>query len=203
MGNHPANIQQTTKKDYNILACLTHPHFGYNYQRISYSIQFKHADLCSINLNNQNFKKMDRSLESRIQLLEDIEAIKKLQATYGHFVDQGWNSKQFQDVSHFFTEEATFECAAFGINAKGNKQISESLKLAGVFAIAQHSFTNPIIDVDGDNATGKWLLWVGVNGGESNIVFESEDVKYVRTSEGWKIQAIELSVAQMLKNQQL
>jgi ketosteroid isomerase-like protein len=145
---------------------------------------------------------MDNSLEQRIQCLEDIEAIKKLQATYGHFVDQGWNGKVFQDVSNVFTEDATFECAAFNLNAIGNNAISETLKQGSVFAIAQHSFTNPIIDVTGDTATGKWLLWVGVNGGEANIVFESEDVKYTRTSEGWKIQSIELFVAQMLKNPQ-
>lgn len=145
---------------------------------------------------------MDKTLESRIQRLEDIEAIKKLQATYGHFVDWGWNGKKQQDVTHFFTEDATFECVAFGMNAKGNKQISEMLTQGSTFTIAQHSFTNPIIDIDGDNATGKWLLWVGVNGGEANIVFESEDVKYTRTPEGWKIQSIELFVAQLLKNPQ-
>lgn len=131
-----------------------------------------------------------------------MEAIKKLQATYGHFVDQGWNGKVFQNVSNFFMEDATFECAAFNLNAKGNKAISETLKQGSTFAIAQHSFTNPVIDVDGDKGTGKWLLWVGVNGGEANIVFENEDIKYTRTSEGWKIQSIELFVAQMLKNPQ-
>ena len=143
---------------------------------------------------------MENSLEQRIQRLEDIEAIKKLQATYGHFVDRGWNGKKAEDVTHFFTEDATFQCAAFGMDAKGNQQISDMLTKGGSFAIAQHSFTNPIIDVDGDKATGKWLLWVGVNNGEANIVFESEDIKYTRTSEGWKIQSIELFVAQMLKN---
>ena len=145
---------------------------------------------------------MENSLEQRIQRLEDIEAIKKLQATYGHFVDWGWNKKKQQNVTHFFTEDATFECVSFGMNAKGSKQISEMLLKGSPFTIAQHSFTNPIIDVEGDNATGKWLLWVGVKGDEANIVFESEDVKYIRTAEGWKIQSIELFVAQMLKNPQ-
>ncbi|MBP2284833.1 hypothetical protein H4V97_003151 [Flavobacterium sp. CG_23.5] len=86
------------------------------------------------------------------------------------------------------------------MHAKGNKQISEMLGKSSTFTIAQHSFTNPIIDVDGDTATGKWLLWVAVKGIEANIFFESEDVKYTRTSGGWKIQSIELFVAQMLKN---
>ncbi|MEH0152902.1 nuclear transport factor 2 family protein [Limibacter armeniacum] len=144
---------------------------------------------------------MGKTLEQRIQLLEDIEAIKKLQATYAHCVDQGWNGKTFQDVSSLFVDDATFECAAFGLHAQGNVSISETLKQGSVFAIAQHSFTNPVIEVDGDTATGKWLLWVGVNNGDSNIVFESEDITYKRTAEGWKIQSIELFVAQMLKNE--
>lgn len=144
---------------------------------------------------------MDNSLEKRIQRLEDIESIKKLQFSYGHAVDQGWNGKEFHDVSSFFTEDATFECAAFNLHAKGNKAISTTLKQGSVYKIAQHSFMNPIIDIDGDKATGKWLLWVGVNGGEANIVFESEDIQYTRTSQGWKIQSIELYVAHTLKPQ--
>ena len=139
------------------------------------------------------------SLESRIQRLEDIEAIRKLQATYAHFVDQGWNGKEFQDVSLLFAEEATFECAAFNLNAKGNKEISQILKQGSAFPIAQHNFTSPIIDVYGDRATCKWLLWVGVNGGgKSNIVFESEDIEYVRGAEGWLIHSIKLYIAHTL-----
>lgn len=143
---------------------------------------------------------MEKSLEQRIQHLEDIEEIKKLQATYGHFVDWGWNGKHPLNVVDLFMQDATFECIAFGMSAKGNKQISEMLGKDSPFSIAQHSFTNPIIDVDGDIATGKWLLWVGVKGSDANIVFESEDVKYTRTANGWKIQSIELFVAQMLKD---
>ncbi len=64
---------------------------------------------------------------------------------------------------------------------KVTKQFQKHLNKV-LFLRLHNTVTNPIIDVDGDKATGKWLLWVGVNGGEANIVFESEDVKYTRTS---------------------
>lgn len=141
------------------------------------------------------------SLESRIQRLEDIEAIKKLQTTYAHSVDTGWNGYVFNDVSALFTEDATFDCDDFNLHAKGNKEISTVLESSSTFKIAQHSFTNPVIDVDGDKATGKWLLWVGVNDGmKANMVFESEDIEYTRTPQGWLIQSIKLYVAQMLNS---
>ena len=141
------------------------------------------------------------SLESRIQRLEDLAAIQNLQARYAHAVDQGWNSKQFEDVAGFFTEDATLECAAFNLHAQGNHEISKTLGQGSTFSIAQHSFTNPVIEVTGNRATGQWLLWVGVRSeAGANMVFESEELEYVRTPDGWKIQSLKLYVAQMLKD---
>lgn len=141
------------------------------------------------------------SLESRIQRLEDLEAIRDLQARYAHAVNWGWNGKQFEDVSDLFTADATLECAAFNLHATGNHEISATLGRSSAYSIAQHSFTNPVIDVQGDRATGKWLLWVAVRSAAgANVVFESEELEYVRTPDGWKIQKLELFVAQMLKD---
>lgn len=144
----------------------------------------------------------NKSLEQRIQHLEDIESIKKLQATYGHYVDKGWNGKEvnFEDLPTLFTEDATWECEAMGVNAKGIHNIINMLKEATADGeLGMHSFTNPIIDIDGDNATGKYLLWVGVKGGGvTNLVYQSEDVVYVRTSNGWKIKGLKLHFAQLL-----
>ncbi|MGW2690210.1 nuclear transport factor 2 family protein [Streptomyces sp. NPDC001414] len=54
-----------------------------------------------------------------------------------------------------------------------------------------HSFTNPIIDVDGDTASGNWLLWdAAANGGRPHEVHQSEDLRYVRTPDGWRVQAL-------------
>jgi SnoaL-like domain len=139
---------------------------------------------------------MDKSLEQRIQRLEDIEAIKKLQATYGDYVNQGWNDKTFKDISELLTENATLENKDFKLSAKGNHNVSEALKQASVYPVALHSFTNPIIDIDGDTATGNWLLWVAIQKGDDKMLnFQSEDVEYVRTDNGWLIQSIKFHLA--------
>jgi hypothetical protein len=58
---------------------------------------------------------------------------------------------------------------------------------------ATYSFTNPIIDIDGNTATGTWLLWVaGTNGDDGTEVFQSEDLIYARTPEGWRIKSLNL-----------
>lgn len=66
-------------------------------------------------------------------------------------------------------------------------------------SFAMHSFTNPIINVIGDTATANWLLWVAVaNGGTPNEVHQSEDLSYVRTPDGWRIQTLNLHFGQIL-----
>lgn len=144
----------------------------------------------------------NKGLEQRIQQLEDLEEIKKLQATYGYYVDKGWDDKEvfFEKLPTLFTEDATWVSGAMGVNEKGISNIVEMLKektAGGEFAM--HSFTNPIIDIDGDTATGKYLLWVGIsNDGISNLVYQSEDVEYLRTDEGWKISGLLLHFGRML-----
>lgn len=148
--------------------------------------------------------RQERSLEERIQYLEDIESIKKLQATYGHYVDKGWNGKEvdFESLPALFTEDATWKCAAMDVDSKGVNNIIDMLKEATADGeLGMHSFTNPIINIKGDQATGKYLLWVGVKGnGVTNLVYQSEDVEYLRTDEGWKITAINLHFAQLLNS---
>ncbi len=104
------------------------------------------------------------SLERRIQRLEDIEAIKKLMATYGNYCDKGWKGHvtNFKEVASLFAEDATWECPEIPVNAKGRQEISKMLEASSAgYELAMHSFTNPIIDIDGDKAKAKWLVFVG------------------------------------------
>jgi len=144
---------------------------------------------------------MTNSLEQRIQRLEDLEAIRTLQATYGHYVDKGWNGKEifFDRFSEVFTEDATWECPVMGISANGIQEIVATFKMIDAnseFFI--HSFTNPLIEIDGDVATAKWILISpGINEGKTSCPIASYENDYVRTPEGWRIKALRLHIAKM------
>jgi hypothetical protein len=142
------------------------------------------------------------TLEQRIQRLEDIEAIKKLQANYGHYCDKGWKDKTMhcKEVALLFTEDATWESPNMGVFSKGRAEITamfEDMDAGNPFFM--HSFTNPIIDIDGDTAKAKWLLFVGGDTDEkATLTYGSYENKYVRTDQGWLIAAIRLDVAYLL-----
>ena len=142
------------------------------------------------------------SLQQRICRLEDIEAIKKLTATYALYVNKGWNGEvvNFDKLPTVFSDDANWKCVAMSVDVSGLENIVKMLKdrtAGGDFAM--HSFTNPIIDINGDTATGNWLLWVGIKTeNAANEVFQSEELKYVRTPEGWRIASIDLHFGAML-----
>lgn len=144
------------------------------------------------------------TIEHRIQRLEDIEAIKTLTATYALYVNKGWNGKvvDFDKLVDVLADDIRWASAAMRVNEAGQAQVIDMLKerTAGV-DFAMHSFTNPIIEIAGDTATGNWLLWVAVKTGDSvNQVFQSEDLTYVRTARGWRIQSIQLHFGALLNS---
>ena len=147
-------------------------------------------------------KKMENTLEQRIQKLEDLEAIRTLQATYGHYVDKGWNGKDMdiEKLTDIFTEDALWEAPAAGVLANGHKEIIESFKSfdeKNKFFI--HSFTNPIIEINEDKATAKWILFSPAIDGEKVIcMLASYDNDYVRTTNGWRIKSLRLNMANVL-----
>ena len=143
------------------------------------------------------------TLEERLQQLEDKEAIRDLMARYSFAINKGWNGKQVHvdAMPSIFAEDARWESAAMKMKAEGLEEIMTTLVSATEHTdFSMHSFTNPVIDVEGDKATGNWLLWIGSrrNGGTPNEVFMSEDVTYVRTSEGWRIKMVDIRFGMML-----
>lgn len=144
----------------------------------------------------------DGNIEARIQKLEDIEEIKKLTAHYATYVNKGWNGKvvDLDKLPQVFTESVRWTSGTK--SASGRDSVVEMLKVSTAqIDFAMHSFSNPIIEVEGDRAMGQWLLWVGVKTGDiANEAFQSEEITYARTAEGWRIQSIDLHFGTMLNS---
>lgn len=143
------------------------------------------------------------SIEERLLRLEDIEDIKNLTARYSFHINKGWNGKvvNVDAMPEIFVQDAKWESKAMKVKAEGLEEIMKALKEQTVNTdFSMHSYTNPIIDVNGDLATGNWLFWIASirNGGVPNEVFMSEDIIYTRTLIGWRIKQVDVHFGMML-----
>jgi ketosteroid isomerase-like protein len=97
------------------------------------------------------------SVEQRLAVLEDIEAIRKLKARYCAACDDNHNADA---LGPLFAEDATWEASNMG-RADGRAAIREMLGAvgrSGRIRNSAHHAINPIIEVNGDRATGRWRL---------------------------------------------
>ena len=142
------------------------------------------------------------SLERTVQRLVDLEDIRSLTASYAHAVDKGLQGKgvDFAALPGLFTADATWNATGMAQPVAGIDNIVTSLR-AGTAQIdfAMHSFSNPVITIDGDTAHAKWLLWVGIKTGDTaNMVLQGETLTYARTADGWRISTLDLQFGTML-----
>lgn len=98
----------------------------------------------------------EANLEARIRRLEDIEAIKQLKARYAAYCDDNYDE---EGIASLFTEDAVWDGGPMGCH-NGQKAIHDFFSVSDqAVPFAIHHLTNPIIEVDGDRATGRWYLW--------------------------------------------
>lgn len=133
-------------------------------------------------------------LEKRIRVLEDIEAIKKLKATYCAYCDDNFNIPALRTL---FVEDATWDGSRHG-SAQGREAILSTLANAQNWvSFSVHMVMNPIIEVEGDEATGQWYLFMACtqkNGGENATwVSLRYDEEYLRVDGQWKFTSQKLT----------
>ena len=131
--------------------------------------------------------------------LVDVAAIQRLKATYAKCADEKYTSDHRRkpqdevdrvawDQASVFTEDALWDGGPFGV-LHGRQAIYDSLRL-GPWKFALHHYLSPLIDVDGDTAHGRWMLWqVGTLTKEDTPILltaVTED-DYVRTPAGWRM----------------
>ena len=129
-------------------------------------------------------------LEARVRLLEDIEAIKKLRATYTYLVD----TAQWDELMTHFTEDSRGDYGAFG-TYEGKAAVTNFFKeiIPPVLTYMMHMVHNPIIEVQGDKATGQWYFEVPSTHGPSSratLILGKYEEKYAKEGGKWKFQEI-------------
>jgi ketosteroid isomerase-like protein len=125
-------------------------------------------------------------LARRIQVLEDIEAIKKLKTRYCAYCDNNYDA---DSIAALFTEDAVWDGGAFGKH-EGREAIRAFFRGAPqIFPFAIHQVMNPLIEVQGERATGSWYLFQPATLAEGNQAvwlaarYEEE---YVKAGGEWK-----------------
>ena len=97
------------------------------------------------------------ALEKRITRLEDMNAIERLQRTYGYFVDKS----QWTPLSELFTSDATLEIGGKGLFL-GQKRVLEYMQTAfgkdgaKENSLANHMQFQSIPDISADGTKG-WI----------------------------------------------
>jgi hypothetical protein len=106
-------------------------------------------------------------------------------------------------LSEIFTIDAVWESTAMSIRKEGLEDIIDSFideTLTVLFAT--HCYSNPIIKVSENSATGNWLFWVAskFEKDKTNQVYMSQDIIYTRTTDGWRIKYLSLHFGDVVKN---
>lgn len=132
----------------------------------------------------------EQDLAARIARLEAIEAIKQLKASYCLHCDRGYDPDA---LAALFTTDAVWDGGGYVGRHVGREAIRTFFAgVAGRFPFAAHLVTNPIITVNGDEATGLWRMLMPCTlseaDGEHTAIQVSEyDEVYRRVGGTWLI----------------
>lgn len=132
-------------------------------------------------------------LERRVQVLEDVEAIKQLKARYCLACDDNFNVNALMDL---FAEDAIWEGDNLGLH-QGREAIRDFYRgITSLLTFAIHYVTNPVIDVEGDRARGSWyLLEPGTRRNEEALwIVGRYDDEYARIDGRWLFKRVNLKI---------
>lgn len=148
---------------------------------------------------------MNKSLEGRLQLMEDVQAIAELKAAYCNAADGGWDrpTHDSDTVANLFVEDGVWQGgkSGRGEGREGIRKLFDTFKPA---PLAFHRVSNPVIKVDGDHATGEWhaLVAITFGNGKSYLIGGIYNDEFVRTGEGWRFKRLDFTFAFGTKNPQ-
>jgi ketosteroid isomerase-like protein len=122
------------------------------------------------------------TLEERVQRLEDLEAIRQLDATYCRLLDGG----DFAGLVELFTPDGSFDGLSLVTGQEQLLTFFDGLVAGGLTAFWHH-VSNLEIEVDGDAATATSLLWQPcVVHGVPQVAAGRYTDRLLRTDVGWR-----------------
>jgi len=128
-------------------------------------------------------------VETRLDVLEAIEAIKRLRYTYCYSCD----SYEMDEVLKLFAKDAMADFHEFG-EYVGNAEIAKFYKeiVPQKMTFFVHMVSNPIIDViDSDHAKGKWYADVPATlDGEARWMCGRYEEEYIKEDGQWKFKVM-------------
>lgn len=137
---------------------------------------------------------MGAEIDPRLKRLIDIEDIKQLKARYAMLCDDDYEA---EGLAALFTENAVWDGSALGY-AEGREAIRSFFRNApAMVTFAVHTVTNPLIEIDGDRATGRWYLWQPMVLRENSAcvwLCAQYDDRYERTPDGWRFAHVKITI---------
>jgi len=136
-----------------------------------------------------------RDSEARLRILEDTEEIKKLKAKYCYLVDVALSDpSKWDELLEYFSDQAKIDFGPFG-GREGKEAVSKFFRrsVAGSLLFSAHMAHNPIIEVEGDKAKGRWYFHVPATDKRVNRavwITEAYEEEYMKEEGKWKFSFI-------------
>lgn len=136
-----------------------------------------------------------KSLEERVQIIEDREEIMRLRTRYALLNDGGWNGitthHDIDGLMEMFAPDATWDGTPINPKVEGKSAIQDLMTGFQATKFVIHNVMNPIIDIVGDTATGDWhAIIVATEQGKALWVFGKYEEDYVRVEGRWKFKNV-------------
>ena len=133
-------------------------------------------------------------LAARVRRLEDIETLKQMKHRYAELCDEDYDA---DGLAALFTEDAVWDGGRLG-RFEGREAIRQFFAEADkIVPFAIHHVTNPIIEIDGDRATGRWYLWqpcVFAEGDQALWMAARYSDRYRREDGVWRFEHVQITL---------
>lgn len=139
---------------------------------------------------------------TRLRMLEDAEEIRWMKAYYAQVCDDKFTNDHRPRsqaeidaamrpmVDRVFAEDAVWDGSPGGAPPiVGRDAIFLRLRTSA-WTFAMHYYVNPLIELDGDRAHARWMLWEPCTAAAANQALWMSAVThedYVRTADGWRL----------------